>query len=102
MDGDMTVILTVPCECSADKVVSVAHEANLDVFCKFRAEELLFSRIGGVKYEVNNVDADVESFASGRRVGIIDDARVETRILWRWFEFHLLENGGGEIVPVMR
>ena len=102
MDGDMTVVLAVPCEGSAEKVVSVAHEVNFDVFCKFRAEELLFSRIGGVKYEVINVDADVKGFASGRRVGVIDDARVETRIVRRWLEVHLLEDGGEEIVPVMR
>ena len=69
--------------------------------CQFRAEELFFSGISGIKNKVIDVDANAQGLAGGRRAGTIDDARVETGIVWRWLDFHLLENGGEEIVPVM-
>ena len=93
----MTILLAVSCEGSAKKVVNVTHEVNLDVFREIGAEEFLLSRVGGVKYEVINV----EGFMSERRVSIIDDTRVETMIVQRWLQFHLFKNEGEDIVPVM-
>jgi len=55
MDREMAVVVTCPSKCSTKEVVYVTHKIDCKLGGEQGAEELFFSWIGGVKYEVINI-----------------------------------------------
>lgn len=102
----MTIVMSFPVEGGTEEIIDGAHPVDRDsATAEGFLERFFFSRVFGEKYEVINVDPNVDSLAVRRRVRIgrvLDDTGVETRIVGRRGESYVFENCRDHVVPMMR